>query len=214
MQNETARQAYIRMLQKMAETIDSLPPKQRDANLYSELINDGCLEGQVYKNGSGVPIDAVMMGMKPRGRLFLQELEKAELDASLIQKHREAFRSLDRRGLSTMDDKSLAAWQSEFRQDEPEWIIAEHEWQRRLTTEQIEATMNAATAQVEATSHAANRQAWFGVAGAVIGALLILVGERLSQVPASGSMSNSVLSGSPPGTNIIATNLPAPPAKP
>jgi VanZ family protein len=60
-----------------------------------------------------------------------------------------------------MDDPTLAKWQSEYKQDEPEWRLAEHEWQRRLTAQQIKATMDAA-----------RWQAWFRILAVVIGALL------------------------------------------
>ncbi|MFA5192852.1 MAG: hypothetical protein WC740_19250 [Verrucomicrobiia bacterium] len=78
--------------------------------------------------------------------------------------HKEDFKSLDRQELSKMDDKALAAWQSKFKPDEPQWRLAEHEWQRRLTAEQIAATMKAA-----------RWQAWFGIAAVVIGALTATV---------------------------------------
>jgi hypothetical protein len=161
MQSETARQAYIRILREMADRIDSLPQDRRDVNLRSELINDGCLHGNVIPNGSGIPAHTIQMGIKPKGRLLLQQLQKEELDASVTQMHREAFQSLDRRGLSGMDDRSLAKWQSDYKQDEPEWRLAEHEWQRRLTAQQIKATIDAA-----------RWQAWFRILAVLISALL------------------------------------------
>jgi hypothetical protein len=139
MKNETARQAYIRLLRGRAEATDSLTPEQREVVLFSELINDEYLDGDVGENGSGFPVRATVFGIKPKGRLLLQQLEIEELDASIVQKHRESFKSLDRRKLSAMDDKSLAEWQGDFKQDEPEWRIAEHEWQRRITATQIRA---------------------------------------------------------------------------
>jgi len=139
MKNETARQAYIRLLRERAEAIESLTPDWREVVLRSELIKDECLDGDVTTNHDGFPVATTVMGIKPKGRLLLQQLEKEELDASVILKHREAFKSLDRRELSAMDDKPLAAWQSDFKQDEPEWRIAEHEWQNRITTKQIRA---------------------------------------------------------------------------
>jgi len=110
------------------------------------------------------------MGIKPKGRLLLQQLEKGELDASVVGQHREAFKSIDRKQLSAMDDKTLAEWQSQFKTDEPQWRLAEHEWQRRLTAEQILATM-----------WSARWQAWFGIAAAAIGALLTLLVQALSR---------------------------------
>jgi hypothetical protein len=215
--NETARQAYIRILRERVDKIESFNPKQRDVVLYAELINDECLDGVVHPNGSGFPIGYSVMGIKPKGRLFLQQLQKEELDASVARTHREAFTSLDRRWLSEKDDLSLAKWQSDYKPDEPEWRLAEYEWQRRLTEQQIEATMKAA-----------RWKAWSAVAsaviGAILGAVLTLVGQRFQRVPvttetrhlpsASVSVSNSVFSVSSPVTNVMATNLPAPPTKP
>ena len=76
------------------------------------------------------------------------------------RKHRKDFETFDRHSLSDMDDRALAAWQADFEQDEAQWRLAEHEWQRRLTAEQITATMQAARGQ-----------AWFGIAGVIIGVL-------------------------------------------
>jgi hypothetical protein len=164
MENETARQAYIRLLRGRAEATDSLTPEQREVVLSSELINDDCLNGDVGENGSGFPVRATVFGIKPKGRLLLQQLEKDELRDSLVQRHRETFKSLDRRKLSALDDKSLAEWQSDFKQDEPEWRIAEHEWQRRLTAEEIKALRWAAI---------------IGICAIILGALLTKVLERL-----------------------------------
>jgi hypothetical protein len=138
--------------------------------LLSELINDQCLTGDVVSNSDGFPVQTVTTGIKPKGRLLLQQLQREELDASVVRAHREAFKSLDRRGLSVMDDPTLAKWQSDFKPNEPEWRLAEYEWQRRLTVEQIRATVSAA-----------RWQAWFGIAAAVVGALLTLVVQAFTK---------------------------------
>ena len=130
------------------------------------------LAGNVHLNGDGFPVGYSVMGIKPKGRLLLQQLQKEELDASVARTHREAFTSLDRRGFSEKDDTSLAKWQSEHKQDEPEWRLAEQEWQRRLTAQQIKATMDAA-----------RWQAWFRILAVVIGALL---GARVALAPSHG----------------------------
>jgi hypothetical protein len=160
--------------------VDSLNPKQRDVVLVSELITDECLEGSVQLNGSGLPVNAITLGIKPKGRLLLQQLEKEETDASLIRKHRDEFQSVDHRQLSVMDDKTLAAWQSNFRQDEPEWRIAEYEWQRRITAKQI---------------RAGRWNAFLALAGVVVGALLTYL---LSADPRLGEVNGS---SNPPALN-------------
>jgi len=91
----------------------------------------------------------------------LIERTEAAMAAGKRVKHKEQFEEFDRRELAAMDDKALAKWQSQFQTDEPQWRLAEHEWQRRLTAEQIRATLTSA-----------RWQAWFGIAAAVIGALL------------------------------------------
>lgn len=67
------------------------------------------------------------------------------------------FRELDRRELAAMDDKQLAEWQSHYPRESAQYILAEHEWQRRLTAEQVRATRFAALV---------------GILGVVVGALI------------------------------------------
>jgi hypothetical protein len=63
-----------------------------------------------------------------------------------------------------MDDRSLAEWQAAYDMDEAQWRLAEHEWQRRITAESIAATIKAARGQ-----------AWFGIAGVIMGSVLTLL---------------------------------------
>jgi hypothetical protein len=46
-------------------------------------------------------------------------------------KRKDELASLDVEKLREMDAKTLAAWQSEHDKDEPQWRLAEYEWQRR-----------------------------------------------------------------------------------
>lgn len=69
----------------------------------------------------------------------------------------QAFEEIDRESLAEMTDKALAEWQSGFDPDTPQAILAEHEWQRRLTAKQVGAMRFAA---------------WLSIAGVVIGAFL------------------------------------------
>ncbi len=174
MNNETPRQAYIRLLRGRADSIDSLTPEQREIVLFSELITDEYLDGSVHTNGSGFPVGYTVLGIKPKGRLLLQQLEKKESDALIKLKHLEEFKTLDRRELFRMQDKPLADWQSRYNDDAPQWRLAEHEWQRRLTVEQIRASLiigkRAAIFAVVAS-----------VAGSVVGVILTLVVQELSR---------------------------------
>ncbi len=80
------------------------------------------------------------------------------------------FGEVDRRALARMCDKDLALWQSQHPQDSPQFILGQFEWNRRLTADQIKATRWAA---------------WLGIIAAVIGALvgavLTLVVQRMSR---------------------------------
>jgi len=78
------------------------------------------------------------------------------IERSRREKHSEEFKTLNRREISRMDDKALAIWQTEFTADEPQFRLAEHEWQRRIT------------AQLSRASHIA---AWVGVIGTLAGVL-------------------------------------------
>jgi hypothetical protein len=73
-----------------------------------------------------------------------------------------------------MSDKALAEWQSQFETNEPQWRLAAHEWQRRLTAEQIRASMilgrQSAIFAVVAS-----------VAGAIVGAAITLLVQGLSK---------------------------------
>src|SRR5208283_4575872 len=92
------------------------------------------------------------------------ERQQAETLIRIRRTQAEAFESFDRRELSKMDDKALAVWQAMFAPDQPQWKLAEYEWQRRITAEQISATMRSARGQ-----------AYIGIAGVIIGALLALL---------------------------------------
>jgi hypothetical protein len=80
------------------------------------------------------------------------------------------FIDVDRRILAQMPDKDLAAWQAKFPSDSPQFILAQYEWQRRITADQIK-TMRFA--------------AWLGVMGAIFGAvagsIVTLYVQSLSQ---------------------------------
>ena len=53
------------------------------------------------------------------------------------------FEALDRNEVCRMDDKQLATWQSSYQAGSAQWLLAEHEWQRRLTERQIAAARSA-----------------------------------------------------------------------
>jgi hypothetical protein len=67
------------------------------------------------------------------------------------------LKNFDRRSLSKMQDKDLAIWQSKYPAGSPQFILAEHEWQRRLTVEQI---------------RGARFAAYIGILGALAGSIV------------------------------------------
>lgn len=67
------------------------------------------------------------------------------------------FQTLDHSSIAKMTGNELASWQSKYEPGSPQFIFAEHEWQRRLTVEQVKASRFAA---------------FMGLLGAVVGALI------------------------------------------
>jgi|ERR1035441_5893145 hypothetical protein len=100
-----------------------------------------------------------------------KSFQLGDFEGQARMQHIRELEKLDRRELVKMSDVALAKWQSGFASDEAQWRLAEHEWQRRITAEQIAATMKAARGQ-----------AWFGIAGLFIGALLTLIGQLLARL--------------------------------
>lgn len=66
------------------------------------------------------------------------------------------FEQVDVVRIAGLSDKELAAWQFEHQPGTPQYILADHEWQRRLTIQQV---------------RAAYRTAWIGVVGTLLGTL-------------------------------------------
>ena len=79
------------------------------------------------------------------------------LDKMRAAKVAEDFATLDTHQIVCFSDKDLAEWQSQQQPGTPQYIIADHEWQRRLTIQQV---------------RAAYRTAWIGVIGTLLGTLL------------------------------------------
>lgn len=69
----------------------------------------------------------------------------------------EEYRQVDRAALAKLPDKALAKWQGAYPPGSAQFILAEYEWQRRLTADQVKASRFAA---------------FMGLAGAAVGALI------------------------------------------
>jgi hypothetical protein len=80
---------------------------------------------------------------------------------------RAKFKDVDRRAIAKMSDHDLASWQSEYPEGSPQFILAEHEWQRRLTVEQVKASRFSAYIGLVST-----------VVGAIIGSLITYLVSR------------------------------------
>ncbi len=73
----------------------------------------------------------------------------------------EDYLKVDRKALAKMPDKELAEWQGRYPPSCPQFILAEYEWQRRLTVEQVKASRFATVVGALA-----------GIGGAIIGSLM------------------------------------------
>jgi uncharacterized protein YqeY len=76
----------------------------------------------------------------------LGESDAVEYIANMYERadNLEKFKNINRKELSEKSDKELAIWQTEFSPDSPQYVLAEHEWQRRLLVDQIRSTRFAA----------------------------------------------------------------------
>jgi ABC-type dipeptide/oligopeptide/nickel transport system permease subunit len=87
----------------------------------------------------------------------IQEMMREAASALQKQSVDKAFVKLDRREVVKMSDKDLAKWQAEYPADSPQFILAQYEWNRRLSVRQI---------------RAAHITAWIGVIGTLVGVVL------------------------------------------
>jgi len=79
------------------------------------------------------------------------------LDKMHAEKIEKEFAELDVLRVTRFSDKELAAWQFKQEPGTPQYIVADHEWQRRLIMRQV---------------RTAYRTAWIGVVGTLLGTLL------------------------------------------
>jgi hypothetical protein len=68
------------------------------------------------------------------------------------RKHRADFQKESiQRKLASMTEDELALWQDEYPPNSPQYILVQHEWNRRLTAEQVKATRYSAIITLFAT---------------------------------------------------------------
>ena len=100
---------------------------------------------------------------------FREDREQArrrdELEAHNKEKARfdKEFEKVNRRELAGWPDEKLAVWQAKFPSESPQFILAQFEWNRRLTADQVKA---------------ARWAAWIGLAGVIVGAVLSRILEK------------------------------------
>src|SRR5882724_3694115 len=77
------RKEYIRILTRSVNAFTPEPGDKLNATLVSELSEEGYLKGKGAPNEHGVIEKAVSWGMTVKGRLFLEQLESEEREASV-----------------------------------------------------------------------------------------------------------------------------------
>lgn len=90
-------------------------------------------------------------------RQRVHQLEDRLMEKQAKDKRFAEFSEIDTVFVSSLSDKELAGWQAQYPADSPQFIIANHEWQRRLNLEQIKANRHSA---------------YIGLVGVVIGVAL------------------------------------------
>jgi len=109
-----------------------------------DLKNDGLIEGSW---GREMSLEAIRnsivtghvapLGNMSDGREVFADAYVTEKGKNFVghydsrQKATEDFKTLDGRKLLKMDDKELADWQSRYKPDQAQFILAEQEWKRR-----------------------------------------------------------------------------------
>ncbi|MBI5918993.1 MAG: hypothetical protein HY849_06430 [Nitrosomonadales bacterium] len=85
-------------------------------------------------------LDRISESLRAREIKFREKNRQAAIQAELD----EDYQQVDRSALSKLSDKDLAKWQSPYPPESAQFILAEHEWQRRLMSAQVRASHFAA----------------------------------------------------------------------
>jgi uncharacterized membrane protein YcjF (UPF0283 family) len=95
----------------------------------------------------------------------LEEIESQNrAKAQAKARYEKEFETVNRREVAAWPDEKLAAWQARFPCESPQFILAQYEWSRRLTADQIKA---------------ARWAAWVGLGGVILGAVLARILEKI-----------------------------------
>ena len=79
----------------------------------------------------------------------------------------QGFKEGDPNVIANLTDRELADFQSKYSQGTRSFILAEYEWQRRLTAQQIRAT---------------SKSAWLGLIGVILGGLIGIVASNSAAI--------------------------------
>ena len=94
----------------------------------------------------------------------VRRLQDLESQNQAKARHEKEFETVNRREVAAWPDEKLAAWQAKFPSESPQFILAQYEWSRRLTSDQIKA---------------ARWAAWVGLGGVIVGAVLARLLEKI-----------------------------------
>lgn len=113
-------------------------PNTEEAAWFMGMIKDGYVDGRW---GREVNLEDMTPGRIPLGPMTGPEVycelhvtekgKKLVYDFDCRRQAAEDFKKLDPKELLKWDDKQLAEWQSRFKSNEAQWVLAEQEWKRR-----------------------------------------------------------------------------------
>lgn len=97
-------------------------PETQDLDWFIDMKKDGYVDGNLgICEGKQVFTE---LHVTEKGKRLVRDYEANHQDT-------EDFKKLDARKILSWDDKKLAEWQSHFKSDQAQWILADQEWKRR-----------------------------------------------------------------------------------
>jgi len=118
-------------------------------------------------------------------RKKLDTLEGKVRESEASKKRFEEFKDIDTLFVGGLSDKELAAWQSKYPANSPQFILANHEWQRRLNAEQIKSN---------------DKSARIGILGVILGAVIAIAASHLPNKINNGLQTDKNLTSQSTGT--------------
>lgn len=115
-------------------------PNTEEMAWFIDMQKDGYIDGTWCREVNKEEITAMIQNRFPiptGGREVFSDLHVSEKGKKFVrdydanQKVAEDFKTIDVQKLLKWDDKKLAEWQSQYKPDEAQWILADQEWKRR-----------------------------------------------------------------------------------